>query len=353
MKLSVKKILINNKANIASALHKLAKTGLRCLIVVDNKKNFLGTITDGDLRIAILNKKNFKLKINDFYNSNSSFIFKKKFNKEKAKKLMFEKNITLIPIINENRSVAGYCNIHDNSSEKKVVKKSNIVLIMAGGKGTRMQPFTSILPKPLLPFKEKPVLVHIMNVFKNDGYTNFLVSINKNQKILKSYLNLLDKVYNFRLIEETNPLGTGGALKKLKNVNEPFFIINCDSLLKVKPKELITYHTENDNYLTLVAAIKKFNIPYGVCELNKKNGNLIKMTEKPSQNIFANTGIYVCNPKLLKYLPKKNNFDMSEIVSTMLKKKKKIGVFPIKENQWQDTGNWADYLSLINNKYPK
>lgn len=349
---SVKKILIQNNLSIAEALKQLSQTGLRCLIVVDKKKKYLGTITDGDLRKSILVNKNFTLKIQSVYNSNSIFLTKKKFNKKLANELIQKNNITLIPIVNDKFKVIDYFNIFKNKISKKIIYKKNQILIMAGGKGKRLQPFTSILPKPLIPIKEKPVLIHIMNIFKKDGFKNFLISINKNDKVLKSYLNILEKIYNLDCIEESKPLGTAGALKKIKKAFEPFFIINCDSLLRIKPKELLSFHNENNNFLTFVAAVKKINIPYGVCELNKKNGNLISMKEKPNQNILANTGLYVCHPNLLDYLPNKIKFDMSDLIRFLLKKKKKIGVFPIKENAWHDTGNWTDYLNL-NKKYPK
>ena len=350
MILPVKKILINNNSSIESALKQLAKTGLRCLVVVDKKKKYLGTITDGDLRKSILSKKDFSLKIDKLYNSNSTFLIKEKFNKNLAIKLIQKKNITLIPIVDDQFKVTNYYNIYQKQANPTLSEKKNLILIMAGGKGKRLQPFTSILPKPLIPVKQKPVLVHIMNLFKNEGYKKFLISINKNHKVLKSYLNLLENVYDLRTIEESHPLGTAGVLKKIKKFSDSFFMINCDSLIKIKPKELLSFHEENKNLLTLVAAVKNVNIPYGVCEFNNKNGKLLNMMEKPNKKILANTGLYVCSSNLINYLPSKNNFDMSELVNILLKKKKKIGVFPIKENEWQDTGNWTDFLKINNKK---
>ena len=180
------------------------------------KKKYLGTITDGDLRKSILVNKNFTLKIQSVYNSNSIFLTKKKFNKKLANELIQKNNITLIPIVNDKFKVIDYFNIFKNKISKKIIYKKNQILIMAGGKGKRLQPFTSILPKPLIPIKEKPVLIHIMNIFKKDGFKNFLISINKNDKVLKSYLNILEKIYNLDCIEESKPLGTAGALKKNK-----------------------------------------------------------------------------------------------------------------------------------------
>ena len=125
--------------------------------------------------------------------------------------------------------------------------------------------------------------------------------------------------------------------------------MNCDNLFKINPKDLLNFHMENRNSLTLVASIKKFNIPYGVCEVNKKLGRLLKMNEKPTQSVLANTGFYVCDPEILKHLPKKS-FGMNELIKSLQIKKKKIGVFPIKDIEWQDTGNWPEYMKTITQK---
>ena len=218
---------------------------------------------------------------------------------------------------------------------------------MAGGKGKRMQPFTSILPKPLIPVKGKPVIIHIMNLFKSDGFSKFFISINNKNNVLSSYLSELRKMYNLDLIKETKPLGSAGALKKIGKLKLPFFIVNCDSLLKIKPMQLLNFHNENKNDLTIVAALKEFNIPYGVCEINKKNGRLININEKPKKFVIANSGMYVIEPRVLEYLPKKNSFGMDEFIQILIKKKKKIGVFPIKDSDWKDTGNWFDYMKAI------
>ena len=118
--------------------------------------------------------------------------------------------------------MVNYYNIYKNSLKKNIGQEKNLVMIMAGGQGKRLQPLTSILPKPLIPVKGKPVLIHIMDLFKSNGFKNFSISINKKHKVLKSYLNELRKIYNFNYLEEHSPLGTAGALKKIKNVKKTF-----------------------------------------------------------------------------------------------------------------------------------
>ena len=186
-----------------------------------------------------------------------------------------------------------------------------------------------------------------MNMFKSEGFSKFFVSINNKNNVLKSYLSEMGKMYDLDLIKETKPLGSAGALKKIGKLHLPFFVVNCDSLLDIKPKQLLNFHNENKNDLTMVAALKEFNIPYGVCEINKKNGRLINMNEKPKKNVVANSGMYIIEPQVLLNLPKKNSFGMNELIKILIKKKKKIGVFPIKDSDWKDTGNWFDYMKAI------
>lgn len=346
MALTVKNLIIKKDASLTKALKQLGRTALRCLIVVDNRKKFLGTITDGDIRRDILVNKNFKKKIETIFNPRSNYLTTSNFNKLVANKLIKNKSLPLIPIINKNFHVVDYYNFYNNP---KGIEEKNLVLIMAGGKGERLKPFTSILPKPLIPVKNKPVIVHIMHMFKNYNLNNFLISINKKNKILKSYLNELKSKYEISYIEEDIPLGTAGILKKINKINKPFFIVNCDNLFKINPKDLLNFHEENKNNLTLVASIKNIKIPYGVCNLDKKKRQLLKMEEKPNLSILANAGFYVCEPSVLNFLPKKKRFGINEMIALLQEKKKKIGVFPIKGVEWQDTGNWLEYIKAIKN----
>ena len=249
MKKPLKKILIQSSSSITNTLKKLRATGLKCLIVVDKKKKYLGTITDGDIRNEILKNKDFTRKIINICNTNSIFFNKENFNKPKADKIIKDKGIPLIPIINKDFKPIDYYIPFGDFNIKPIDKsKGNRVIIMAGGQGKRLQPFTSILPKPLIPVKGKPVLIHIMNLFKSNGFNNFSISINSKNNVLKSYLNELKKIYDFNYIQENSPLGTAGALKKLKNIKEAFFIVNCDNLFRINPKDLINFHNENNNF---------------------------------------------------------------------------------------------------------
>lgn len=339
-------MLVNPNETVINVLKKLNQTGERCLIVVNKQNRFLGTITDGDIRKSILKKEGYLSNIKKIFNKKAAFIFKSKFNQNIAESILRKKKHILLPILDKKFKPVGFFTIYGSSGGELELNK-NLIFIMAGGKGKRMQPFTSILPKPLIPFKGKPVITHIMNTFKSNGFNKFFVSINNKNNVLKSYLSEMRKMYNLNLIKENKPLGSAGALGKLGKPQDSFFVVNCDSLLKIKPKQLLSFHKENKNDLTMVAALKEFNIPYGVCEVNKKTGKLIDMIEKPKKYVIANSGMYIMEPQVLLNLPKKNSFGMNELIKILIKKKKKIGVFPIKDSDWKDTGNWFDYMKAI------
>ena len=346
MKIRISQMIIKPEITVINALKKLSKTGERCLIVVNDNKKFLGTITDGDIRKSILKKESYSSSIKKIYNRKAAYILKSKFNQNIAERVLRKKKHILLPILDKKMKPVDFFTIYD-SKRKEIKLNKNIILIMAGGKGKRLQPFTSILPKPLIPVKGKPVILHIMNMFKSGGFNKFYISINNKNNVLKSYLSEMSKMYNLSFLKENNPLGSAGALKKIIKIKETFFVVNCDGLLKLSPNQLLNFHKENKNDLTLVAALKKFSVPYGVCEVNKLNGKLNKMEEKPQKNVIANAGLYICEPKIFKYLPAKKSFGMNELIKNLLRKKRKVGVFPIKDTDWQDTGNWLDYMSVI------
>ncbi len=349
MKKSISSICVNFESTILHALRKLSKSANKCLIVVNNKKKFLGTISDGDIRRDILKNKNFSKSIKDIYNTKSTFMYQEDFTPKRVKEILSNMRLPILPILNKQKKPINYYSIYDLSPPEKKNKNSRInqIIIMAGGEGKRLHPFTSILPKPLIPIKNKPIISHLMNFFKSKNFSQFTISINKKDKVLKSYLNELSSLYDLRLIEEKQRLGTAGVLKKLDRIREDFFIINCDCLFNIDLSQLLSFHQENKYDITLVAAVKDINIPYGVCEMNSKQSILKNMIEKPKKSFVVNTGFYVCKPTLFKFLPNKANFGMDLVINRLLSKKRKVGVFPINGKDWKDVGNWTDYLNNI------
>ena len=344
----MKNILISPNVKIVQAMKKLGQTGEKCLIVVDSNKKLLGTITDGDIRRAILKGLNIDQNIKSIYSNKPVVLRKEKYSLKEAKNLLrIHQNI--LPIIDKNNFVIDYLSwekVFGAIKQNKNLLKTSVV-IMAGGKGDRLAPFTKVLPKPLIPINEKPVIEHIIDKFRLFGAKNFFVTVNYKSRILKSFFIELQPSYSVKFFDEIEPMGTVGGLKlHKKKFKSPFFVTNCDVIVDADYDDVLNFHKSNGYDVTLVASTKKYLIPYGICEINN-DGNLSAIKEKPSFNFLANTGLYVLNPAVLKLIPKNKYFHMTDLIKKAKKEKLKIGVYPIESKKWIDVGQWAEYKKTL------
>ena len=270
----MKDIIVKPSITIKDAMKTLELTAKKCLLVVDSKNLLLGTLTDGDVRRSILSGVKFSDKIFGLYKENPFFLIDGKYTNKEAEHLLLDKQIDVIPIVSKKMELVDYLTWFSLNKTKIKAKNSlkNIpIVIMAGGKGTRLEPFTKVLPKPLIPVHEKPIINHIIERFTDVGSTNFFITINYKSSILKAYFKDLQPSYKINFIEEKSPLGTAGSLYYLKGkIKKPFFVTNCDIIIKADYKNIYEFHTEGKYDLTLVASTKEYIIPYGTCEINKK-----------------------------------------------------------------------------------
>lgn len=341
------KILSNKK--IKDALTALGEFGQNCLVVVDKNNNLQGTLSDGDLRSALLNKKSLKDSIKNIYQKNPFFLINNNFNKKEAEKILIKKNIDLIPVITKNKKVIDVIYWSKIFGKNKNINFDIPTLIMAGGRGTRLKPFTNILPKPLIPLNQKPVIDHIIDNFVISGIKNFYISINKNShQIMKSYFHQKNNKYKIKFIEEKIPLGTAGSIKYLKKNKKDFFVTNCDVIFDINFNNLYKFHKKNKYDLTVVCSYEENLLSYGVCKL-EKNGLLRDIEEKPTFSYLANCGLYLISPKIFKVMPRKINhsLDMNELISLALKKKFRIGTYIISHGSWYDVGQWKEYKNTL------
>jgi len=344
----MKNLLIKTNSSIKSALKQMSQTGEKCLVVVDNKNILLGTLSDGDIRKAILKGKINKDKIKVYYQKKSTFLKKENYSISQAKNIFLKKRIDVIPIVERSRKVVDvitFENIFKKNNLSKTFPKS--VVIMAGGKGTRLEPFTNVLPKPLVPINEKPIIEHIIERFVENKVSDFFITSNYKSKVLKAYFQEKKPRFKLTFIEESKPLGTAGGLSLLEGkLKKPFIVTNCDTIININFDDLMHFHISNHNDLTLVASSKEHVIPYGTCKLTKK-GYLEKIVEKPKFDFFVNVGLYVINPNLLKLIPKNKSFDMIDLIKLAKIKKKQVAAYPIDEDSWIDVGQWSEYHKAI------
>ena len=348
-KLNSKKILISKKASIKSALKSLTLSGKRCLLVIQGKILY-GTLTDGDLRRSILKGALLNQNIEKIYNKKPFKLEQGSFSDKNLKKIFLEKQVDIIPVVNsKNKLIKVLIKDEIFSDKPKKISKGikNDVVIMAGGKGTRLEPFTKILPKPLVPINGKPVIQHIIDKFSEQGMRKFYLTINFKSKIIKAFFNELKTKNKIIFFEEKKPLGTIGALRSLKNkFKNPVLFTNCDTIIEENYSDIIKFHKDDKNDLTLVASAKEYSVPYGLCSLNKK-GYLDRIIEKPKYDFLVNTGLYVINPKIISLIPLNKFYNINDFISLLKLKKKRVGVFPIDGKNWLDVGEWPQYKKTV------
>ncbi|MCH7826834.1 MAG: nucleotidyltransferase family protein, partial [Bacteroidetes bacterium] len=306
-------------------------------------------VSNGDFRRAIL--KGINLNDNVLVITNKNFLsYNIDYDKSKIHDLIINSTYQNIPILDKGELVK-IINEKSLLQNKEAVKIEfptiDIpVVIMAGGKGSRMEPFTKILPKPLIPIGEKTILEMIMNEFEKYKVSKFYLSVNHKANMIKAYLDNINQ-YDVEYLYEDKPLGTAGSLKLLKNkIDKPFFVSNCDIIIKDNYKNIYDFHIEGNYQITLVASMQYYKIPYGICEF-KNGGDLIKITEKPEYDFLVNTGLYLVNPSALDTIPEKKFYHITTLINDLLEKGEKVGVFPVSKKSWIDVGEWDEYRKSI------
>jgi len=345
------KLLVSNKINLKQALRAVNDGGEKSLIIVDEKNTLLGTLSDGDLRRAILSGTQLNQSVDEIYNSSPTYFYKNKYTKDEAKKTFLKEKFDIIPVVNSNKKVVKILLLDDIFEKNKSTNSNQLnlpIVIMAGGRGTRLEPFTKVLPKPLIPLNDKTIIEHIINKFTVIGVKDVFITVNYKSRILKAFFEELNPNYKVSFIEEHKPLGTAGSLQYLKGkINCPFFISNCDIIIDIDYKDLYSFHQMGGYDLTLVASAKEYIIPYGTCQLNSE-GSLSNINEKPEYNFLVNTGLYIMDPKILKTIPENKFYHITDLIGDIIGKSKKVGVYPVSDDAWIDIGQWDEYKKIYN-----
>ena len=271
-------------------------------------------------------------------------------NMESIHGIMLKQRIECMPVVDDEKNLIDVIFWEDLFPGKK--KTDNIalglpVVIMAGGKGERLRPFTHVLPKPLFPVDEKTIIEHIIDNFLEVGCTNFFISVNHKADLIKYYLQNLGKESgDISFIQEDKPLGTAGSLYLLKGkIDKTFFVTNCDILIDQDLSKIVDYHREEGNEMTIVAALRHLKIPYGTIETGER-GQLLSMVEKPEMIIKINSGFYILEPHLLDSVPDHQFLNITDLIERVVARKGKVGVFPVSEGSWKDIGEWSEYFRV-------
>ena len=345
----MKNITVKLDITIRQAMKTLDKTAEKCLLVLDEDDKLLGSLTDGDLRRSILAGANVSENISGCYHKDATTFTRGNYTQEDATRVLRDKKLDLIPIIDKDGKVVDYLtwsNINGAKQNKKALDDVSVV-IMAGGRGTRMEPFTKVLPKPLVPIHEKTIIEHIIERFTDMSCSDFHLTVNYKGKILKAYFEELKHDYSVSFVDEAEPLGTAGSLQYIKGeFDKPFFVTNCDIIIKADYASLYKFHQKGGYDITLVASAKEYIIPYGTCELNDE-GYLSHINEKPHYDFLINTGLYILNPDMLKLIPANKFYHITHLIEDAKNQGKKVGVFPVDDDAWVDIGQWKEYKKVL------
>lgn len=336
METDIKKYIISSEFTIKESIKHMDKLEHDFCICLDKYKKVIGIFTEGDFRKAVYQGINLNEKVTKILNKKFKYV--SSLNYKMKIKSFFNKNYNYIPVIKNKKLVTI---IFKDLIKKNLINLKIPVVIMAGGQGTRLDPFTKILPKPLFPLGDKPIVLKIIEQFTQWGFKRFFLSIHDKSKIIKAFFKNY-KNLNVSCKEEKKPMGTIGSLSLLKNVLKTTFVVsNCDVLLKTDFENILKFHKRCKNVVTIVGALRNFQIPYGVCNLNN-SGFLKEILEKPSYDHIVNTGVYIFEPSFFKYLKKNNKMDINNLINILKSHKQKIGVYPLSADSWLDFGQWNE-----------
>jgi len=343
----IQKRIINPSCSILDAMKKMDEIKIKILFVFSDG-NFEGILTLGDIQRAIIKGYQLSDSVNIILDKDKIYAdVSEPIEEIKAK--MEAIRAECMPVF-EGKELVNVYTWEELFGQNKELDKPLInipVVIMAGGKGTRLKPITNVIPKPLVPVGDKTIIEIIMDQFESIGCSKFYMSVNYKADMMKYYLSQINHHYDIEFFMEDKPLGTIGSISLLKGkINTPFFVSNCDSINEQDYRYVYDYHINNHNDMTIVTMVKSFKIPYGVIETGE-DGLMVALREKPEQTYQVNTGVYILNPELINEIPRGEFFHITHLMEKIQQLGGRVACFPVSEHSWRDIGEWNEYLRMI------
>ena len=337
----INEYLIPDDVSVSEAIKQI-DNGHKKVVFCTNSGRLSGCFTDGDMRRFILKDGDLHKPVSKAMNPEPLFL--SLLQEADAKDLMLRKALIALPIVNERKEVVKiiFRDSFDNKNLQRQLPEEMPLVIMAGGKGTRLYPYTRVLPKALIPIGDVPIMDHIITRFGDNGIRDIYMVLNHKKGMIKAYYNdasvYNDINYRYHYVEEQKFQGTGGGLSLLKGkINRTFFLSNCDCLLDADYVCMYDFHRQHDNAMTVILATKSFSIPYGVYDL-AKDGTITDMKEKPEYNFLINTGIYIIEPFVIDLIGENEVISMPDIAKRLIEKGYPVRGYPITEKSWLDMG---------------
>lgn len=333
----------NINLTVSEAMQKIDKNSFGILFLVNDENILCACITDGDIRRFLLAGNKMDSKAFEAANKQPHVAM----SVDEARKMYHQRYYVVIPILNSKGEII---ELYAGDSNQKRLKPHNPigipVVINAGGRGTRLDPFTRVLPKPLIPVGDLPIIEHIMREYQTYDCNEFHIIVNYKKNLMKAYFADNEKHYDITWYDEEKPLGTGGGLSLLRGkIKETFFFANCDALLAANYESMLKFHKEQGNVITMICAYKNYNIPYGVVDMGV-NGAIEGMREKPLLSFLTNTGIYIVEPEVIDDIENGAPVGFPDIVEKQKQKGRRVAVFPVSENDWMDMGQLPELENM-------
>lgn len=337
--------IIGPELSILQAIKKMDDLAVKSLIVAHDNNILNGILSIGDIQRAIIKNVSLVSPVSDILRPNPRVLYEDP-GPEKVKGLLLSHRMEFIPLVDPvSKQIIKIYYWSDFFQDLIMApaKQFNLpVVVMAGGMGTRLKPLTNVIPKPLIPIGDKTMIEYIFDNFSRFGCTTFYISVNYKADLIDYYLKEQNLGYQLNYFREDQPLGTAGSLSLLKGkIDKTFFVTNCDILIEQDYSEILEYHRENKNEITIVGALKHYPIPYGIIETGE-NGQLNELIEKPELTFKINSGMYILEPHLLDEIPENTFYHITQLIQEVKDRKGLIGVFPVSEKSWRDIGEWSE-----------
>lgn len=329
------KLLIDTEMSVFEAMGRLDEAGQRILFLAPGGR-LTGVLADSDVRRYILRGGDLNGPVANAANHKPKTLPVE--HRAQAQDFLRRHAIDALPLVDADGLVQDIVLANTQGLIPATQALDLPVVIMAGGLGTRLYPYTKILPKPLIPVGDSPILELVIGRFHRFGCRRFILLVNYKKNMIKSYFSEIERDYELEYVEEDQPLGTGGGLHLLKGqLDTPFFLTNCDVLIDADYADILKQHRKAGNEITMVCAMKHYTIPYGVVELDD-TGGLKNIQEKPAMNFMTNTGMYLVQPSVLNHIEPGKSQGFPDIIAARMAAGGRTGVYPVSDGSWMDMG---------------
>lgn len=345
--MDIHKYLVSDEISISEAVRKIDE-GHKKVVFCTHENKLSGTFTDGDMRRFILKDGDMNKPVKQAMNHQP--IYLPQAQEHEAYAFVEKNTMVALPIVNEHKEVVQIIFRDDIESARvqRTLPQDMPLVIMAGGKGTRLYPYTQILPKALIPIGDKPIMDHIIEHFAKYGIQEVFMILNHKKNMIKAYYNEGHTNCRVHYLEEEQFLGTGGGMSLLRGkVHNTFFLSNCDCLLEADYPCMLDYHRKSNNIATMIVSNKTMKLAYGVVDVDKE-GHIEAMREKPEFSFLVNTGIYILEPMVIEQIKDDEVVDMPTIFNRLMEAGYNVGAYPITEKSWLDMGQMAEMHNMIN-----